>query len=492
MKNHKNFKYTFLTILAIVGLNACQKIDDLEPIYSLPAETAIANEATSEIALIGIYAGFGSNSGSGNPEIYMMPSLLSGLAVPGFAAFDDEGFGLAENQPIATGSSVTRGAYTRMFDIVNRCNWLIKEIADLSENSFSSPTRKSEIIAEAKAARATANFYLLRLWGQFYDMNSTFGIPIRTKPTTDATALPRNTVAESYAAILSDLDDAIANAPDLKTKYFVNKTFAKAAKARVLLYQGNYSQAASLAQEVINTGGDFALSPTFLEIFDNTNDALFSASELIFGSRGIKPEEEIGMGSEWGNYVEISPDYISLAQSTMTVGMQDITYDNGDRVANQLNIFNGSAKYAEFIPSFGENYELIYHFRMAELYLIVAEAEARANNAVTDNALAALNTIRTRAGAMTTGESGYETYPPAITYEQFLEAVRIEKWMEIGAEIGEEWFDLVRYDFADGFGTGFQVSDVKPAATNPDKFILPIPTESIQAGGNVVVQNPSY
>lgn len=201
VKNHKNFKYTFLTILAIVGLNACQKIDDLEPIYSLPAETAIANEATSEIALIGIYAGFGSNSGSGNPEIYMMPSLLSGLAVPGFAAFDDEGFGLAENQPIATGSSVTRGAYTRMFDIVNRCNWLIKEIADLSENSFSSPTRKSEIIAEAKAARATANFYLLRLWGQFYDMNSTFGIPIRTKPTTDATALPRNTVAESYAAL---------------------------------------------------------------------------------------------------------------------------------------------------------------------------------------------------------------------------------------------------------------------------------------------------
>ncbi|HYQ57001.1 MAG TPA: RagB/SusD family nutrient uptake outer membrane protein, partial [Draconibacterium sp.] len=80
----------------------------------------------------------------------------------------------------------------------------------------------------------------------------------------------------------------------------------------------------------------------------------------------------------------------------------------------------------------------------------------------------------------------------SIGYEQFLTAVRMEKAAELMAETGETWYDLVRFDYADGFGTGFQVSDVKLSATNPDKFIFPIPFESLEAGGNVLEQNPSY
>ena len=129
---------------------------------------------------------------------------------------------------------------------------------------------------------------------------------------------------------------------------------------------------------------------------------------------------------------------------------------------------------------------------MAEIYLIYAEADARAIKNVSPSALAALNTIRIRAGATSTGSDGFETYPSNISYEELLEAIRIEKLMELATEMGEDWYDLVRYDYADGFGSGFQVSDVKSTATDAEKFIMPIPATSIIAGQNIVKQNPGY
>ncbi|MNG13296.1 hypothetical protein D3C84_969680 [compost metagenome] len=64
--------------------------------------------------------------------------------------------------------------------------------------------------------------------------------------------------------------------------------------------------------------------------------------------------------------------------------------------------------------------------------------------------------------------------------------------MELGSETGEEWYDLVRYDYIDGFGTGFKVSDVKATAVNPDFFIMPIPDASVRVAQDVIKQNPGY
>ena len=76
---------------------------------------------------------------------------------------------------------------------------------------------------------------------------------------------------------------------------------------------------------------------------------------------------------------------------------------------------------------------------------------------------------------------------------QFLELVRIEKAIELIFEQGESWFDLVRFDYADGgFAGGFKASDVKPTATDSERFILPIPQTSIDAAGGVIKQNPEY
>ncbi|WP_268224479.1 RagB/SusD family nutrient uptake outer membrane protein [Sinomicrobium oceani] len=486
--------YICMVSVLLISLSSCElarDLDDFEPNYALDADAAIVDEASAELALAGVYSGFRQRSiGAGNPEIYYIPSLMSGLMLNSSFNTNQETMGYIDNTPIPMNASSGLGAYSRMYDIVNRCNWLIEKVALLSDADFDTPGRRAEILGEAKAVRATANFYLLRLFGQFYDTDSRYGITLRMEPARSSEALPRNTVAEVYEALIKDLDDAIADAPDLRARYYTNKTYAKGLKAKVMLYQGDYAGAAVLAGEVIHSsGGSFDLAPDYAGIFaDHTSPALFETREVLFGSKG-EPRANLGIGNYMGFWGAAHPMFGAFGEQWMTIGGQNITYD-GDRIAltTREDDFYGllSGKYRN--QNLGETYEMIYHLRMAEVYLVYAEAHARSNHSVTSEALEALNAVRRRAGATATGEDGFETYPASIPLAQFLEAVRIEKYIELAMETGEEWFDLVRYHFVDGF----DVTTVKPTATDPDKYILPIDGVTIEAGKNVVEQNPGY
>ncbi|MBD0833385.1 RagB/SusD family nutrient uptake outer membrane protein [Aestuariibaculum sediminum] len=500
MRNLTIYKYTACLTLAIM-VNSCQlteELDDYKPLYALEAETAINTQETAELALVGAYSAFRQGSQGGFPEMFLTPDILSGYSTAGASsASRPEEQGWVQNNPLATGASTTQSIYTALYDLVNRTNWLINAVDKLEPNVFEPSSRKSEILGEAKILRALGHFYLLRNFGQFYNVNSEYGINLRLEPVRSDEAFPRNTVQETYTSILEDLDVGIAEGPDLRTKKYTNSTFAKALKAKVLLYMGAYGQAANLAQDIIDGANtNFMLEPTYGAIFDDHDSpAIFQSSEILFGTAG-EPAAGTGIGNFYSGFaITITQNYLDAISETFEVDGQMIDIDGENR--GKAIIFDNvsfggfySTKYTTYFTS--GDYEMIYHMRMAEVYLILAEASARANNMVTTEALNALNEIRLRAGATTTGGDGFETYPNTISLDQFLTAVRYEKLAEIYQEGGENWYDLIRYDYADGFGTGFQVSDVKPTATDSDKFILPIPTESIDAGGNVVDQNPGY
>lgn len=497
----KTFKKKYIAVysLVLLTLGSCElakDLDDYQPLYSLPAETAITNEASADLALTGIYSGFRQrSSGSGNPEIYIVPDIMAGFSqVSFYYNTNPESVGWITNNPVTAGSNTQIGIYTRMYDIVNRANSFLESIAKLTDNDFDTEGRRSEMIGEAKILRAMGHFYLLRLYGQFYDVNSVYGITVKTTSSQSAEAFPRNTVAEVYQSILSDLDEGIAQAPDMRGRMYTNKTFAKAFKAKVLLYKGDFSQAASVAKEVIdNAGENFSLATDYAGQFQpHTSPSLFENPEVLFGSCGI-PGSDLGIGNFYaGFFASISQSYFDMTSGSMNVGGQAISFDGGRAISVLAENMSYGGYTTSKVKASDEDYEMIYHMRLAEVYLILAEADARASSGVTSTALNALNTIRTARGATTTGGDGFETYPVTISYDQFLTAVRMEKAMEFMAETGETWFDLVRFDYNDGFGTGFKVSDVKATAVNSDKFILPIPQETIDAGGGVVKQNPSY
>ena len=486
----------------MVFFTSCEVANDLEefdPLFSLPAETAIKDESTAELALTGMYAILQQRDIQGNPWHAGIANSLGGVNTGGafFFVGAEEASYLANN-PITDGVTLST-IYSGQYVMINRANWVIDGVEKLTDDDFINNNRRLEIIGEAKTMRALGHFHLLRLFGQFYDTNSSLGVNVRQEPATDAIPQPRVSVADTYAAILADLDEGISKGPNSRPKFYASSTFAKGLKAKVLLYMGDYAQAATIAKDVIdNSGPNFALTPTFVELFDHTSLDPLDKSESLFNVYS-DDNEGLGMGTFWGLFWGVSDWYYDLGElGTMTVGSQVINHD-GPRTP-----FMKTGEYQ--IPGFGINgnmkfkqpsgpqaqFETFYYLRMAEMHLIYAEASARSSNSVPADALASLNAVRIRVGATTTGGDGFETYPASISYDQFLEAVRIEKLMELGGEWGEDWYDLVRYDYADGFGTGFQVSDTKATATNSDKFIMPIPAASIQASNGVVEQNPSY
>ncbi|WP_316794987.1 RagB/SusD family nutrient uptake outer membrane protein [Pedobacter agri] len=498
----KNLKHICIGIAAVVMLvtSSCEvaeNLDDYKPQYALEADQAIKSEASAELALVGVYSAFRQNSNSSAfPIMYLVPDIMSGYSTNGFASNGRaETIGWSTNNPLSIGASDTKAIYTGLYDLINRSNWLIEKVGELNESVFGTPGRRTQILAESKILRALGHFYLLRNFGQFYNLDSQYGILLRTVPAKSGTVTPRNSVAESYEAILADLNEGIANAPDLRSKKYTNKTFAKGLKARILLYQGKYQQAAALCQEIISSADpNFKLEPTYDAVFDQHDiPAIFTSSEILFGTAG-EDNANIGIGSFYSGFSAIiTKTYKDMISGSLMVSGQNILIDKGRSAAFIENPRYGGFYTTKYTSSFIDGqYEMNYHMRMAEVYLILAEADARANNAVTEASLQALNTIRIRAGASNSSGDGFVVYPKSISLAQFLTAVRYEKLAELYAEGGETWYDLIRYDRIDGFGTGFKVSDVKPSAINSDKFILPIPLESIDAGGNVIKQNPSY
>lgn len=469
-------------------------VDEVQPEFVIPAEEAITDENSAELALIGVYSRM-TQSGIDLPTIFFVPDFFIGFSNAGFFGGNEEAIGWVTNDPILT-SSTQHGGYTRFYELINMANWVIDKTSDLSEGVFETSGRRTSLIAEARLMRALAHFYLLRGWGEFYDTSSPNGVVVRKTPARSAEVLPRSTVQETYTTILEDIEDGIANAPDNRGKMHTNKTFARAFKAKVLLYMGDFAEAATEAKAALDSPGPgFALEADYASIFQPHTDAsLFTKDEILFGIAGAE-RDLIG----WGNFYDgfaagVEQSYFDLVNNDSTIIDGQVIYYDGGRVESITDPF-GSAFGGPLMTKYSDRntfYEMHYIMRMAELYLIHAEAEARAAGSVTPEALNSLNAVRIRAGATSTGGDGFETYPASISLADFLEAVRIEKLVELYAENGENWYDVVRYAYADGgFDSGFQVSKVKPAATDPNKFIFPMPQVSIDANP-MLLQNPGY
>src|SRR5690606_26672048 len=119
---------------------------------------------------------------------------------------------------------------------------------------------RDNIKGQALFYRGFAHFAAVQLYGQRYDkntQNTQDGIVLRLETSTDPKA--RATVEESYEAINQDIDEAIRlleQAPVEKpTKMHIDVHVARAIKARILLTQGKWLEAAAMAKQVVDLSG---------------------------------------------------------------------------------------------------------------------------------------------------------------------------------------------------------------------------------------------
>ncbi|MCX7550060.1 RagB/SusD family nutrient uptake outer membrane protein [Xanthomarina sp. F2636L] len=471
MKTFKN-TYKSLVYLFLLAIVTSCSIDDVEPINQLPAEDAITDETSAQQVLNSVYD-LGREFDLGGFPLYLAAYGNEGM-ITGFLSGST---GYNTNQ-VPVENIFLANLYNGHYKIINQSNFLIQEL-EAGKAIGISDERKTEMIAEAKFQRAFSHFTLLRYFGQFYDLNSSLGIVIKDQFSSELVALPRNTVQEVYNHIIEDLEYAEANGPIFIPHYFTGSLAARALLAKVSLYIGDYPRAAILADQVINNVEDYALETTYSSIFSNS----FDSSEVIFAPYS-GPENEGGSTMNQVNRTTYSENLRALSDAQVgVVGDGDLSgtgagYDPRFSFAysqvTQGNNQNGKYPFLDNVSSQGNT---LYHLRLAEIFLIHAEAEARRSGGVLTDALGSLNIIRLRAGV-----TAKNLDPLTI-----LEDIRQEKLLELFFENGESWFDMVRYAKLGDI----DISTVKPTVISENQYVLPIPSQ-VRIGNNNVSQNPGY
>lgn len=452
-----------VVFIGLLSFSSCQLVGDLDevdPGFLVTPEIAIRDAASAENVLAGVYSRFRKDGFQGINEIgsYWGITGVSSMSVQSIQELNN-------NSPTLSNGYIT-DFYLNCYSVVSQVNSFNTGLKALSESEITSQA-KNTLLAESSFLRASAYFYALRFFGQHYNLSSDFGIVIRPEDSANnANAFPRSSVQESYDAILEDLDFAIANGPENGGANFrASKEAAQALKAKVLLYMGDFSGAAALANTVLtSTAKTFA--PDYAEMF---TDQIHSP-EIFFAPFIDSAEDPFG---------RFSP-----------VDLEDSLYETlaiaaGDPRLNTQKFwfqFDGDLE-GDYEPPFYRSTNV--HLRLPELYLIFAEAAARVGSGVDADALASLNASRTRSAV---GLPALVDGVDINTKAELLEAIRIEKLFDLFSEQGEEFFDIVRYHYLgdlDGLA-------IKTSLNSEHLFILPIPLKELVPSQGIVEQNPGY
>lgn len=442
MKN----KIILISILASIAYASCDDVLDVQPENYLFEDQLVTDDKSAQTSLIGVYTQLNRTHVSQFLEI--TTPLMDGSLIPGSSAsyYNDTANNIFD--PL---SSIANGIYENSYAIVNSANATIKNVAG---NELVSEGERERILGEAYFLRAFGHFQVLRLFGQFYDLSSSYGIVLKDELSTFAnTQKARSTVQESYDFILSDLDESIERSVPFSQNYYASLTAAKALKANVLLYMGDYTGATALADEVINSG-DVALEPDFEDIFINGENN----SEVIF-------TRVVGEGQS----NKLSFFYQTAVKASQWV--QDYLLDD-PRAPYSYNDSNDRIKKTYTIDIDGGPTNFM---RLAEAYLIKAECQARLD--LLPEAEATLNIIRNRA---------YDGAAPALVYTtqaELLDLIFDEFVKELCFETNTVWFAEIRHG---------KVEIIKPNVTSTNQYILPIPLYELETNMLFGDQNPGY
>jgi len=444
-----------LAFLALVGMMpACEGNLELEPYNSLDASTGFKTKQDVDAAMLGVYSAI-QNSNYYGLQMQVLSDLYADVVshtgtFPTYAQ-------VFNRQILADNTSLT-SLWNSVYVGVDRANNVIASAPGVTDPSFN----VNAAVGEARLLRAFHYFNLLRLYGggtEGFNKANGLGLPLYTTPTLsadDAAPKARATEADTWALIMDDINFAVANLGTAKVNGRVTKFVAQALKARAHLYRGEWAEAEAAATEVIANGG-YTLVPTAnyanIWLSQNSTEAIW---ELQF---------------DINNTNSIAFWYYPTAaggrnEFTTTASLRD-AHEAGDvrKVVNASTTpANKTQKYTRINGT--DNVMLI---RLAEMYLIRAEARAQQNK-LTD-AVADLNVIRNRAGLSNAN--------PA-TAAAIVDAVLNERRFELAHE-GHRWFDLRRTGRWNSLGL-----------TEPFRALWPLPLREIQTSGGLITQNPGY
>ncbi len=469
-------KLTILSMAVALFATSCDDFLVKEPILSQSTEITLSTFDGLDGAIAGAYGPLASSTWYGPGFVFEAEMRSGNGKKPTEGDFDSGRYSGSYN--ISYNPSSTSGLWSYGYFVISAANNVLanlegKEGGDVTADDI------NNLKGEALFLRALAHFDMVRLYAQPYGYDSNGpGVPVVL--VTDPAGKPaRNTVAEVYSQIVSDLKEAETLLADdyqregiTDYKAAVTKPAVQALLSRVYLYMEDWTNAAAYATKVIDNS-DFAMWTA--DEYASAWTANIGTSEVIFEVFG---DTQNDYDAYWESPMWMSTPggYADCGTSTDLVNLYE-----ADDVRNQWLQAEGydhlywTIKYAgKGIGTPDANNTVV--LRLSEMYL--NRAEAYVNSGSIEKAAADLNVI--------TAARNATAYGSAVTKED----VYNERRKELAWE-GHLWFDLSRW------GKGITRVDYvgDPAnqnvAAHSYMFALPIPKREMDVNENLV-QNEGY
>lgn len=455
----RNFKLIVAVALPILLFSCDSFIEVSLPQSQLIGNAVFENTATANTALSDIYSRLresGIASGTTVSTTLLIGSYADELTFYG----NNTNIEQFDKHTLLASNTLLTSLWSLSYAQIYAVNALLEGV----QNSPSiTADDRNRLIGEALFIRAYIHFYMVNLFGD---------VPyVLTTNYSQNTIISKSPQVKIWQFIIEDLKKAESLLPKsypTSERVRVNKTVATAMLARVYLYTENWIEAEKQATAVIdNPDYRWELNPD-LVFLKNSPSIIWS---LHPGITGLNTNDAKTFAFSSG----------PPAKSSLSENLRN-AFEPGDlrktlwikTITNGTNTWYQPLKYKRSTATASSD-EYTILFRLAEQYLIRAEARVHIENLV--GAKEDLNRIRNRAGLIHT---------TANTPESLLIAILKERRFELFTEQGHRWFDLKRT------ANAANVLSATKVGWRTTDLLLPLPENELILNNNLLPQNPGY
>ena len=415
----KNIYIVLLSVLVLFALSGCESdFLDTNPTTSLSEETLKQTPEGVEGIIEGIHSmfytySFGQTFGNGAASLNTQLDFLGGSVINSAPAYYMGVYRWTDHRD--PNGTINYRTWDFYYTLIQHCNTVLA-ITETLENV--EPSFLNTLKGEAHIIRAYAYNQLTQLFGKRFVKggdNSSLGVILRITPNIDP--MPRSTVAECYAQINKDVEDAIKEltaGKDLKRKNRISLATAYGIAARTALAQHDFVKAELYSKEAIaKFSGQLQAGN---KLVDGFND--FKATEWMWGYTQAADQNMFyaGYGAQYAyNFPSHSRSLRFAINRSYYDKMGDndvrrkwfVALDRGDIIPQDAAApyFDGGVKNPKWevtgqcikFKTVANDKTIMDNslMRLGEMYYILAEAQAQQNRLV-DAAKTLENVMKTR------------------------------------------------------------------------------------------------
>ena len=509
MKMMTKIKYLMVAVAMMFATTSC--LDKL-PGSAIPTDEAMQSYEDAEQTLTGIYAMMKS-SALWSGYLTLLPDIQTDLvyAVDGYS----NTYGQHWMWDIRSTNSEIEAVYASLYGIISNCNFFLEKIDNIvaKQTDDNRITILEQYTGEVYTIRALCYSELLKLYCKAYNpttADTDLGVVLRKHYSTPERSV-RASMKESYEFVLSDLEKAeniLDPDYDAYSSYYMTNAVAHALHARVALYMQDWESAIEHSSEVIGRDTHYILDPANIEwsngmtyfdrmwCYDTSYETLWQVGFTTTSMGGALGQVFLSFNNDYTYYY---PDYVPAEWVLNLYTSGDMRYNS--YFATLTTGYDHGLTWPLLIKYYGNQNFIgyyIYHvvmpkpFRLAEQYLIRAEAYCRQENP--NFSLASRDLTTLRENRFTSGGGGI-----SLSKDNFIEEIANERVRELYME-GHRLQDIKRwgdlYRNGEGFTRKQQNNTLKAGSSlskkaNDPLFVWPIPQHELEAPGSEVEPNES-